>query len=60
MIKKDYKTGVEKVLIKTLSRILKGCLIKGPNWECFVKNLKTKKWKVFNENLIKNFKKVSH
>ena len=55
--KKDYNTGAEKFLIKTLSRILERCLIKGPNWECFVKNLKTKKWKVFNKNLINNFKK---
>ena len=57
---KNDKKGVEKFLIKTLSRILKRCLIKGPNWDCFVKNLKTKKWKVFNKNFIKSFKKVSY
>ena len=29
--KKNYNTGAEKFLIKTLSRVLKRCLIKGPN-----------------------------
>ena len=43
MIKKDYNTGVEKFLIKTLSKTFERCLFKGPNKEYFVKSLKTKK-----------------
>ena len=43
--------------MKTLSKIFKRSLIKGPNKEYFVKILKLENEKFFNKNLIKNFKK---